>query len=133
MQMYLKLKNNVIEKYPYNVNHLKQDNPQVSFPAEVSDELLAEYGVYEVKQTPIPAFTYKNNMVESEPVNNNGVWEQSWIITDKPVEETSAMQESFRREAYLNESDPLFFKWQRGEIDKQVWLDKVAEIKQRWI
>ncbi len=37
-----------------------------------------------------------------------------------------------RAEAYRNESDPLFFKWQRGEIEQQVWLDKVAEIKTRY-
>jgi hypothetical protein len=130
--MYLLLDNETIKKYPYNVNHLKQDNPQVSFPAEISDELLAEYGVYKVKQIEAPAFTYKQNIVEGEPVNNNGVWEQSWVITDKPVDEISSIQESFRREAYLNESDPLFFKWQRGEATQQEWLDKVAEIKQRW-
>jgi hypothetical protein len=37
-----------------------------------------------------------------------------------------------RLQAYRDESDPLFFKYQRGEIDKQVWLDKVEEIKNRW-
>lgn len=130
--MYLKVKNNDIEKYPYNVNHLKQDNPQVSFPAEISDELLAEYGVYKVKQIETPAFTYKHNMVEGTPVNNNGEWEQTWVLTEKSVEEIANLEEGFRREAYREESDPLFFKWQRGEIEKQVWLDKVNEIKQRW-
>jgi hypothetical protein len=37
-----------------------------------------------------------------------------------------------RAEAYRNESDPLFFKAQRGEVEQQVWLDKVAEIKERY-
>lgn len=37
-----------------------------------------------------------------------------------------------RKQAYLNESDGLFFDYQRGEIDKQVWLDKVSEIKLRY-
>ncbi len=35
-----------------------------------------------------------------------------------------------RRAAYVAEADPLFFKAQRGEVEQQVWLDKVAEIKQ---
>jgi len=32
---------------------------------------------------------------------------------------------------YLHQqvSDPLFFKFQRGEIEEKVWLDTVAEIK----
>lgn len=36
------------------------------------------------------------------------------------------------RAAYQAESDPLFFKYQRGEATEQDWLDKVAEIKARF-
>ena len=42
-----------------------------------------------------------------------------------------AQVEAQRKSAYQAEADPLFFKAQRGEIDKQVWLDKVTEIKKR--
>ena len=37
-----------------------------------------------------------------------------------------------RHAAYIAEADPLFFKAQRGEVEQQVWLDKVAEIKARY-
>ena len=37
-----------------------------------------------------------------------------------------------RHAAYVAEADPLFFKAQRGEVEQQVWLDKVAEIKARY-
>lgn len=131
--MYIKFKNNQIEQYPYSISELKRDNPQVSFPAEISDELLVEYGVYKVKQVDSPTFTYKQNVVEGTPINNNGEWEQNWLLIEKSAEEITNLEESFRREAYLNESDPLFFKWQRGEATQQEWLDKVAEIKQRWV
>lgn len=33
---------------------------------------------------------------------------------------------------YKEEADPLFLKYQREEIEKQVWLDKIAEIKERY-
>lgn len=67
----------------------------------------------------------------------------SWVIYTKTAEEllseemalTAAREvanKQLRADAYRNESDPLFFKWQRGEIDKQVWLDKVAEIKTKY-
>jgi hypothetical protein len=39
--------------------------------------------------------------------------------------------EANRHAAYIAEADPLFFKAQRGEVEQQVWLDKVAEIKLR--
>jgi hypothetical protein len=41
-------------------------------------------------------------------------------------------QNQQRRNAYAEEADPLFFKWQRGESTEQEWLDKVAEIKSRF-
>jgi hypothetical protein len=46
-------------------------------------------------------------------------------------EQKAEMIANRRKSAYAQESDPLFFKYQREEIEKQVWLDKVAEIKDR--
>jgi hypothetical protein len=40
--------------------------------------------------------------------------------------------ETKRLAAYRNESDPLLFKWQRGESTQQEWLDAVASIKARY-
>jgi hypothetical protein len=130
--MYILIKNNIVEQYPYNEGQLKIDNPQVSFPTTISKETLAEYDVYEVVATDAPSITYKQNIVEGTPVNEEGTWKQTWVVTDKSAEEISIIQEYNRKQAYIDESDPLFFKWQRGEIDKQVWLDKVTEIKQRF-
>ncbi len=39
---------------------------------------------------------------------------------------------NLRRYAFQNEADPLFYKWQRGEIEKQEWITKVKEIKNRY-
>ena len=130
--MYIKLKNGNIDKYPYSINQLKQDNKDTSFPTEMSDERLAEWNVYSVSVTPYPQATYKQNVEEGTPELIDGVWKQVWNVTDKSIDEVNAIHESNRKEAYKEESDPLFFKWQRGEIDKQLWLDKVNEIKQRW-
>ncbi len=38
-----------------------------------------------------------------------------------------------RRQAYQNESDPLFFKEQRGEVPVGTWESKVQEIKERYL
>jgi len=37
-----------------------------------------------------------------------------------------------RQQAYTAESDPLFFKAQRGEATMEEWQAKVAEIKERF-
>jgi len=43
-----------------------------------------------------------------------------------------AQVDAQRHTAYVAESDPLFFQWQRGETTEQAWLDRVAEIQARY-
>lgn len=131
--MYIKIKDNAIKNYPYSEGQLKKDNPQISFPQNISLEILAQFDVYEVVKTQKPSITYKQDLSEGTPVNENGVWKQVWNVTDKSIEEINAINESNKKQAYIEESDPLFFKWQRGEVTQQEWLDKVEEIKSRWI
>jgi hypothetical protein len=50
---------------------------------------------------------------------------------DADVAAQEAVAKAARAEAYRAESDPLYFKAQRGEATMQEWLDKVAEIKAR--
>ena len=45
---------------------------------------------------------------------------------------TLEQQQAARAEAYKAESDPLFFKAQRGEATMDEWLALVAEIKMRY-
>ena len=54
------------------------------------------------------------------------------IDQTKVAELKTAEAEESRRNAYTTESDPLFFKAQRGEATTQEWEDKVAEIKERF-
>ena len=60
-----------------------------------------------------------------------------WFKTKEQVEQESKESEleqveTNRRNAYRNESDPLFLKWQRGDATEQEWLDKIEEIKERF-
>lgn len=59
-------------------------------------------------------------------------WNEPEVIYEPTPEEIEIIKEQMRLQAYRDEADPLYFKSQRGEIDKQVWLDKVAEIKLRY-
>lgn len=130
--MYIKLKYGSIDKYPYSINQLKQDNKDTSFPAEMSDERLVEWDVFPVEQTDYPQADYTKNVVEGEPQLIGNTWKQVWIVTDKPQSEVDTIATSLRADAYRNEADPLFFKAQRGEITQQEWLNKVNEIKTRF-
>jgi hypothetical protein len=50
---------------------------------------------------------------------------------DADIAAAEAAQKAARAEAYRTESDPLFFKAQRGEATMEEWLAKVEEIKNR--
>jgi hypothetical protein len=157
--MYILIKDGNIEKYPYSINQLKQDNKNVSFPINISNEILAEFGVYPVISTEYPQVDYTKNVVEKPPLkqrarNIDGTykadddktiedeaweWVQVYEVTDATEQEIASrilelnVQAKINRaEAYRNESDPLFFKWQRGEASEQEWLDKISEIKARY-
>lgn len=134
------IQNNKVTKYPYSFGQLKQDNPQTSFPASPSAELLESHGVYEVAQADQPTYdTATHRIEEGTPALVGAAWTQTWNVIALTAEEIAQRQaqqaarvEAQRAEAYRTESDPLFFKSQRGEATHQEWLDKVAEIKARY-
>jgi len=78
--MYIKIKNNVVT-YPYTINNLKQDNPNVSFPSEITESVMAEFNIYEVRKTPKPN-DYTKNISEDTPILIDGVYYQNWVQTD---------------------------------------------------
>lgn len=64
-----------------------------------------------------------------EPCSEHG----ARLCVHEPTHEDIARAvEAARQAAYKTESDPLFFKAQRGEIGLDQWLEKVAEIKARY-
>lgn len=56
--------------------------------------------------------------------------EAAWAAGAK--DRHNAAMKQARETAYKIESDPLFFKAQRGEATTQEWQTKVAEIKARF-
>lgn len=138
--MQVLIQNNTVTKYPYSFGQLKQDNPQTSFPTIPSTDLLEFYGVYEVAQANQPTYDAATHRIEEgTPALIGGAWTQTWNVIALTADEVTQQQaqqaakvEAQRAEAYRTESDPLFFKSQRGEATHQEWLDKVAEIKARY-
>ncbi len=78
--MYLRIIAETIN-YPYSIPQLRAAYPNVSLPAELSDESLVEWDMYVVTPTPMPT-DYTKNIIEGTPVLTNGVYYQNWIQTD---------------------------------------------------
>ena len=69
--------------------------------------------------------------------NNHGKEYAKSVFENKDLSQINKKREldrirTQRQNAYRNESDPLFLKWQRGEATEQNWLDKIEEIKERF-
>jgi hypothetical protein len=73
------------------------------------------------------AFDAQGNQVTVDEVAVTAEIER--LIPIKAAEEASHQ----RQQAYTAESDPLFFKAQRGEATMEEWQAKVAEIKARYL
>ena len=78
--MYLRIINNEIS-YPYTIKDLKAAHRNITFPNEIGEETMTQFGLYEVEQTPKPN-DYTKNITEGIPVLTDGVYYQNWIQTD---------------------------------------------------
>lgn len=74
--MFAKITNGAVDKFPYSVGQLRHDNPNTSFPKQVSDELLAEFGVVAITEKPAPDFDPLTHFAEwgPVPVLEDGAW-----------------------------------------------------------
>lgn len=124
--MYAKLNNGNIEKYPYTIGDLRKDNPQCSFPRNITQDVLDQFGVVPVQAVTRPVLTDPaQEVIEIMPENRDGTWYQVYdVITLDPAAfaEKKASEEAFMRSARnqkLAESD-----WTQvadAPVDKTAW------------
>ena len=111
--MFVKATNGAIVQYPYSVGLLRRDNPNTSFPKTLSDEVLAEHGVYEVKSPPAPDHDPETHFVEYAPVPTfvGGAWVYAPSVrplsTEQIAERTAsrALDTRYERDRLLAETD----------------------------
>lgn len=87
--MYVLAINNVVQKFPYSINELKQSYPNTSFPNNMTLEMLETYNIYPVVMT---GADYNDATEVSEMtgcaynfVKNR--WETTWTVRNKTPEE----------------------------------------------
>ena len=81
----VKAVNNTVQQYPYSVGLLRRDNPNTSFPKQVSAEDMASFNVYPVTEvTPTVSDTQKLVKVWT-PTLVGG----DWVLAHEAVDLTS--------------------------------------------
>ena len=123
--MYLRIIEENIN-YPYSVNNLRESYPNVSLPAELSDEALIEWDMYVVTPTPIPS-DYTKNIIEGTPTLIDGKYYQTWNQIDASETEISYRIENQWEEVRVLRNQLL------TECDWTQLADISSEIKELWI
>jgi len=87
--MYVKITNGAVDQYPYTVGNLRRDNPNTSFPRNISADTLVDMGLYPVTKKDKPIYDERTQEVEldSSPVLEGSSWVLDWTISSKSVEE----------------------------------------------
>ena len=123
--MHILAPSGTVRTYPYSVGQLRADNPQVSFPRDPSDALLAEWGVFPVVETAPPSVTYAQNLVEGTPQQINGVWTQVWSViaasADEIAERTAAQAAAVRAERNARLSACDWTQLPDAPVDSAAW------------
>ena len=84
---YIHAENSIVIEYPYSIEKMRSDNPQTSFPLEMSAEELAEWGVFAVEEQAPPAFNEQTESIELQPpALVNGVWVVGWVVVAASAE-----------------------------------------------
>lgn len=94
-----KIVNGVVEQYPYTMYDLRRDNPNTSFPQDMTDEGLMSWNVYQVVLENVPQYNNNTHRLSkrSTPEYVDGQWRIQWDVV--PLTE----QELAMRELQLSE------------------------------
>jgi hypothetical protein len=119
--MYILAPNQIAEIFPYSIGNLRRDNPNVSFPRNPSDALLASYDVFPViAQEPPEHDPATQNLNQATPTLVDGQWLQTWQITDASAEEITERQRAAAN--YLVFWDALMASSVYGAIREQSFI-----------
>lgn len=96
--MYTKTADGIALVYPYSTNQFRADNPHVSFPSTISNELYAEYNVFPVVVEPNPPYDPATQYIEASnlPVLIDGVWVQTKTVVDMTPAQIQARDDRLR-------------------------------------
>jgi len=106
--MYVKLNNGAVQRFPYTIQDLRQENSNTSFPVVLSDEMLAGFDVYPVSESNKPdtdRFSYA--VKRSLPEMVNGKWVVLWDVLAKSQAEIAEQNEHRAAEVRDSRNDKL--------------------------
>jgi hypothetical protein len=137
--MFIKIINGKPQKYSFV--DLRKDNPHTVFPFPdgIDSESLIVFDCFLFIEKQPPQYDMVNQkLLEGEPILEDGKYIQNWVIEELTEQEKNDMIRKIgdevkekRRKAYQKYSDPLYFKWQRGDGSEEEYINMFESIKQQ--
>jgi hypothetical protein len=106
--MYIKLINGIPENY--TIGQLRRDNPQTSFPKNISDNILEQYDMYPVNVLPRPEINMDTHYLKQSAFYQvDGNWQVHYYAEPLPeIQASEAIRNT--RDQLLTESDWIVAK-----------------------
>jgi hypothetical protein len=108
--MYIKIVNEI--PISHSIDQLRYENPNISFPNNISDEILKNFNMYPYVIAEYPIINDKTQKIEEgEIVYHNNMWIKTWKIIDKNEEEilnwieNKSLDAKTKRNILLSETD----------------------------
>jgi hypothetical protein len=125
--MFAKIENGSVVQYPYTLEQMHSDNPDTSFPQNISVALHESFGVFKVDYEGAPEFDPLTHRIEhsSGPLLVDGKWMLTKTVVAKTQEQMDAdaagksAQIRQERNAKLSETD-----WTQvadAPVDQAAW------------
>ena len=124
--MYVFAPNQTVEIFPYSIDDLMRDNPNVSYPSNPGDTELANWNVFRVTDIPAPDYNpATQNCNQINPTLIDGEWVMTWAVTPATPEqitertETKATEVRQQRNLLLSSCD--WTQLPDAPVDSALW------------
>ena len=111
-------------QYPYTLPDLRLQNKGTSWPAEISDEVAADFGVFPVTPAPQPADNYTIN-IERTAIKQGSEWVEQWIETpatpEQITERTNSKAADVRADRNKRLADCDWTQLPDAPVDRTAW------------
>ena len=121
--MYLQLTDATV-RYPYSPAELRREHPQVSFPIQIPDAVLAEFGMFPVQDTAAPEYDpTTQRVVEGPPQHQPEGWAQTWEVQELLQDEMMAHAQARRGRMLCSSAQGQLALLQAGLLDAvEAWV-----------
>lgn len=89
---------------PITIREFRRRHPSVSFPAELSPEIRAQYGLFEVEDRGAPSFNPARQRVETDGFEQvDGAWRVKYRVRNRPRAELEAEVQAVARTSFRDD------------------------------